>query len=232
MFKTNGDFVSLIRGDLKALNKDDYISARYILAVAYPYIKYLVNNRSLTKLFRDTDAFTFVSCVELKQVKYYDCCDAGYFKTCDKIMKSKKKMPEILNTRVGLAIEALMNADNSDEYEPLRTASDYLNTKKRQFGNKFKYFYVGSDNYLYLLNSTAELVNMNAAFLNESDALALSACAEDKESCASKLEDKFICPEEFYAEVRSQTLASLISGHKAIVEDSEPDLNPNNKGLQ
>lgn len=232
MFNTNGDFVATIRNDLNALNKDDYVSARYILSIAYPYVRYLVNTRPLQKLFRDVDAFTYVPCIELKQIKTFDCCIAE-FKTCDKIMRSKKPIPEILNTKAGLAIEAVLNANNSDEYDPLRTAADFLNTKKRQFGGKFKYFYIGNEgggDYLYLLNTTNELVNMNAAFLSENEALALSTCSEEDFSCASRLEDKFVCPEEFHSTVRDQTLASIVGGRKQIVADERPDLDSNQKG--
>lgn len=224
--QTNGDLVSEIRHDLKALNKDGYISARYILSKAYDYVAYLINNRPLFKFFRSTDIFTTATCVEMKRIKSYDCCIAE-FRACNEIMRSKKKFPKILNIK-GNAIQFVMNMTNGEEYEPLRNAADYNNSKKRQFGNLFKYYYF-DDDYLYLLNSTNELVNVNAAFLDQDELKGLSACdKEESENCASKLDNKFICPDEYRSTIKEQLL-QIILNRERIPTDERPDMDSNQK---
>lgn len=91
-------------------------------------------------------------------------------------MRSKKKMAKILNGKNGAIVAYVMNMTNGEEYDPLRNISDFRNQKQRQFGNLFKYYYVGADDYLYLLNTTNELVNISAAFLDEDEALKMSVC--------------------------------------------------------
>lgn len=227
MLKTKGDFVSEVRNHLKALNKDDYISARFILSTGMTFVQYLINNRPLWKVMRDLNAFTFVPCVELKRVKSHKC-DIAEFRTCDKIMRTKTKIPEILNASGGFIIESITNMDNSEEYHPLRSPKDFKNSKKRQFGNSLKYYYF-SNGYLYILNSTTELVNINALFLNENEAMALAECEDEHDDCKSALEDKFICPEEYKSTVRDQTVQLLLGGHRNIPEDENPDLDSNQK---
>lgn len=221
---TNGDFVSVIRHDLKALNKDDYVSARYILASAYSYIEYIVNNRQFFKLFRDGDIFTICSCIPMKQVKKYECPDLAEFRNCDKISKSKSKLPKIISSRFGNTVQYVMNIVNGEEFYPLRHAADYNNSKKRQFGHLFKYYYIDGDNYLYLLNSTAEAVNMSAAFLGECE-----DCEKGCDECKSKLEEKFVAPSEFHSTIIEQTLNKILNGNKKIIEDDNPDLSTNQK---
>jgi len=225
--KTNGDFVSEIRNHLKANNKDDYVSARYILSVGYAYVKYFVNNRPLSKIFRSLDAFTYVPCIELERVRTYDC-KIYQFKTCDKIMKSKKKLPSILQAKVGYVVESITNINFTEEYQPLRSAAEYITKKKREYADQFKFYYIDTEGYLYLLNTTNEIVNINAYFLDEGEAKCLSDC-EDCDECKSKLEDKFICPGEFLSSVRDQTLKLILNGYKNIQRDERPDLDENQR---
>lgn len=223
----NGDFVSEIRNHLKANNKDDYVSARYILSVGYSYVSYLINNRRLSETLRDLDAFTFVPCLEMERVKSYKC-DIAEFKTCDKIMKSKCQLPDIIQSKLGYLVESVTNIDHTEEYYQLRSAADYTIKKKRKFANNFKYFYVSSDRHLYLLNTTSEIVNINALFLEEEAAKCLSDCDDDCDDCKSKLDDKFICPERFKSTVRDQTLQKLLN-RVQVPRDEKPDLDENQK---
>jgi hypothetical protein len=227
MLKTNGDFVSEIRNHLKALSKDDYISARYILSVAYTYIQYIISTRPLSKIMRDISLFTFVSCVEMKKVKKHEC-GIIEFRVCDNIMVSKEELPDIFSADIGFIIESITNIDNSVEYRPLRSPSDYAKSKKREFGKKFQYYYI-SNKRLYLLNSSHEIVNINALFLDEQAAKLLSECEKDCDECDSKLDNKFPCPEEFLSTVRDQTLQLLLGGHKQVVKDENPDMDSNQK---
>lgn len=224
MLKTNGDFVATIRNDLKALNKDDYISARYILSVAYGYTEYIINNRALFRLYRDARIFNLCSCIELKRVKSYEC-EIGEFQTCKKIMKSLKKLPDIMVGKNGFIVEYVLSVDNGTEYEPLRNAADFGNQKLRQFGNHFKYYYIDSNNYIYLLNTTTEAVNVSAAFLGE-----CAECGKDCDECKSKLEEKFIIPQEYLSIVSEQTLNRIMNGNKKIITDENPNLDSTEKG--
>lgn len=225
MIKTNGDFVSEVRNHVKGLTKDDHISARYILSVAHTYIQYLINNRPLSKVFRDLSSFTYVPCVPMERIKSVKC-EVAEFRTCEKIMRSKERIPEIFNSKAGYIIESVTNIDSSVDYDPIRSIADFKKNSKREFGNEFKYFYI-SDGYVYIVNSTSEIININALFLDEEAALKLSDC-EECDDCKSKLDNKFICPSEFLSTVRDQTL-NIILTSKQIPEDENPNLDSNQK---
>lgn len=227
MISTNGDFVSEIRNHLKALNKDDQVSARYILSIAYSYIEYLINTRPLSKTFRDNSVFTVAECVPLKRVDSKSC-DIIEFRLCEKIMKSVHPLPKILTANSGFIVDSVLSLDGGVHYEPLRSLKDYKNTIKRPFGNKFKYYYIDGSNYIYLLNSTSERIDINALFTDEDEVKQISDCVESDE-CFSKLDNKFVCPKEFLSTVRDQTLQVILGGNKQIVQDENPNMDNNVK---
>jgi hypothetical protein len=226
---TNGEFVSEIRNHLKLLNKDDRLSARYILSTAYTFVEYIINARPLSSVMRDLSVFKTAECIELERVQYTSCPIAE-FRTCDKIMRSKKKVPKMFINSVGYIIESLANIDVSEIYLPLKTPKDYTKSKKRQFGNTFKYYYI-HEGYLYLLNTTSEIVTLNAMFYDEQEVDCFSQCA-DCDDCRSKLELQFVCPREFISTVRDQVLQVVGGINKKIVEDENPNLDGNSKTIQ
>ena len=175
---------------------------------------------------RDFGMFTQVECIEMKRIKSHKC-DIAEFKTANQIMRSKKKFPEIFVSSGGYIIEGILNINNEEEYRALRSPKDFRNNNKRQFGNSFKFYYI--NDYLYLLNTTTELVSINALFVDPQLAKQLSSCDECDE-CASRLEDEFVCPQEFESTVRDQVVQLLLGGHKQVVADENPDLDNNQKG--
>jgi hypothetical protein len=228
---TNGEFCSEVRNHLRLLNKDDRLSARYILSTAYTFVDYIINARPLSTIMRDLSVFKTAECVPMERVDYVTChCPCVEFRTCDKLMKSKKKVPKMFVNSLGFIIESVSNIDVSEIYLPLRNPSDYTKSKKRQFGNKFKYYYI-HDDYLYLLNTTAEIVTMNAMFVDEQEVDCFSDCQEC-DDCRSKLELKFICPKEHLSTVRDQVLQTIGGINKSIVEDENPNLDGNSKTIQ
>lgn len=223
---TQGEFVSEVRHHIKALNKDERVSARYILATAKSYIQYLINNRAQANIFRDIGSFIYVPCIEMT-LQDKITCDVAEFRMCDKVMKSKKELPKIYSTTSGPIIESVSNIDNSVVYERINSLSDYTKTKKRKFAKEFK-GYALINNYLYLVGSTSESVNINFLPEDERKALELSACGEcDK--CAPALNNKFICPDQFLSTVRDQTVQLIVGTNKRIPEDERPDLDSNQK---
>lgn len=223
---TQGEFVSEVRHHLKALTKDEFTSARYILATAKSYVKYLVSNRAQSNIYRDVSNFVYVPCVELSRESKISC-DIVEFKQCDKIMKSKKVLPEIYSMNSGPIIESITNFDNSVKYERLASLADYTKTKKRKFAKSATY-YTMANKYLYILGSTTEIVNINFLPEDEREAKQLSSCNKC-DDCSSALENKFVCPTKWLSTVRDQTVQLIASINKAIPEDEKPDLDSNQK---
>ena len=93
---TNAEFVSRVLNGLNSLDKDSRISRRYILHVGRQksafYISQKMNDRSL---FREDNLYTTLNCFELEKIEVTKC-DIIEFRRCKSIMKSKKKLPELI----------------------------------------------------------------------------------------------------------------------------------------
>ena len=91
---TNNEFVSRVVNNLKGLSKDAHISKRFILSTGRTKSKFLMSQKldELT-MFREEDCITTIPCFELERIDYKSC-DIFEFRLCDKLMRSKHKLPE------------------------------------------------------------------------------------------------------------------------------------------
>lgn len=224
---TVGDFISDVKNSIRAQTKDDRVSSRYIHSLAKDYASYLLAQRNLSDVLRDSSIFTEITCVEMEHVKA-DVCDIAEFRKCTKVMKSKCKLPKFYNSVIGPLIISVTNITGETSYEQLRSPADYANSLKRKFQTTTKYFYI-SNGYLYLLNSTNERVSVNGLFSDELEALQFSACNEDIGECESALDYKLIIPNKYISTVKDQVIQHILKSRKQIASDENPDLNNNNK---
>lgn len=227
---TKREFVSEIKGDLRAHNIDQRVSPRFILAKADDYVKDIIHQRKLTSLLWDSSFVTPLDCFEMERIEKIKC-PIFEFRTCDKIMRSKKKLPEVMITSMGDTIISVTNAVNDAQhhidYQRLYKPTDYASQKKREFGGVTAYYYV-LDGYLWLLGTTNRLVNIVAVFNDENEVNEASECTECDE-CAPALDSKFVCPEKYRARVKRLVLEDLFSFYKRNIVDENPDLDENQK---
>jgi hypothetical protein len=225
---TVGQFVSDVNNSLRGLTKDDRVSGKYIHSVAKDYTSYLMSQRPLMDVMRDTTIFTEVPCVEMIRIKS-DKCDIAEFRKCDKIMRSKCQLPEIYNSGMGLVIISVTNMTGDTEYQKLRTAAEYKTQSLRRFQKATKYYYI-VNNYLYILGSTNERVTVTALFQDEREALSFSTCSDSGESqCKSAYDFKMVVPDKWRSTIKDQTVEHILRTYKSIPEDENPNLDSNQK---
>ena len=101
--------------------------------------------------------------------------------------------------------------------------------KKRRYSDKVnqRFFYI-RDGYLYLPNSTTELVNIDLFAINEAEVNEVSECSKCTE-CTSAWDSKFICPDRFVDLVLRETIQEVASIYRTSIEDENPNLDSNIK---
>ena len=127
-------FISDVSNSIQAINKDDRVSDRYIYSLAKDYTSYILSQRPLRDVFRDSSIFTEVTCVEMHRIRA-DKCEIAEFRKCDKIMKTTCKLPDIFNSSIGPIIISVSNITGETEYQRLRTLADFKTQQKRKFQN-------------------------------------------------------------------------------------------------
>ncbi len=228
----NGELVSTVINNARAINKDSHISKRYVLYLARKKAEYLIsqklNDRSI---YKDEDLFRTVDCFQLKEDNTVNC-GIVEFERCSSLMKSVKKIPKLFQSKYGAALISVSSIDGSFDFKPTALKS-FKSKKNRRFASKVgeKYYYV-RDGYLYLPDSTIEMVNLTLLAIDEREVDEVNSCSncDDKDKmCKSAWDYEFICPERLLDVVIKDTVQMVLSTVLRIPEDENPNLDSNQK---
>ena len=179
-------------------------------------------------LFKEEGLITNINCFRLKRIKSRDC-GIVEFNLCDNLMKSCEKIPEGMFGKIGPSIFSVMSVDGSITYRYI-TPRRYADIKKRKYRKgDTGYFYI-KDDYLYLPDSLNELVDIAMVTVDKDQAECVSECSEsNSDSCKSKLESTFVCPDRFLDLVVGQTIQEIGTFYRTSIEDENPNLDVNQK---
>lgn len=223
---TYAQAISRITNSLNALQKDTRVSKRYILSVLKETGAFLLSQKLRDRtLFRETDLFKWIRCVELIQDDIIKC-PVVEFRRCKSISRSKKKLPKIIGSKYGYAVLIVQTIDGEKTFDYISLV-DYNNNSKRSNSDKFKGNYYYINEYLYIPDSEIEVVDILLLTLDE-DAEDCSSCSE-KGECDEVLQQDFPIPDKLMNVVIQETLKE-ISFRLQIPADSNSDLDPNQKG--
>ena len=98
-------------------------------------------------LYREMNLYKVLDCVEMIPVEIYKC-DIIEFRACKKLMKSKKKLPDLIYSKYGSSILEVTSIDSEYLFKPITLAQYRIN--KQRTGNDInqQFFYV-KDGYFY-----------------------------------------------------------------------------------
>jgi hypothetical protein len=223
---TNNEFVSRVSNNLKALTKDGHISDRFVLSIGKTKAKFYMSQKlDEMTLFREDGIVTTISCFELESVDYKSC-GIFEFSVCKNIMKSIHKLPDGIFGKNGSGIFTVMNIENSEEYKYI-TPQRFAELRKRKYTRDTTRYYTIADGHIILPNSTNQLLELRMITPDKKAAEDVSSCTDS--SCKSIWEYEFVCPDRFLDRVVGDTLTELGSLYRTSVEDSNPNLDVNQK---
>lgn len=216
---TNGELVSRVVNDLKAYTKDSHVSKRWIINIAKNKAAWLLAQRLGDKtVVKEDNLYTTLKCFELCEDNIIDC-NIVEFKSCKSLMKSTEKLPEMVYSRLGPAISSVVSLDGK-VYHPT-SLKRYDVEKNRNTVGKKRLYYV-SDGYLYLPDSTTEVVNITLMALDKSEVDKVSGCS-DCDECESYWDKEFVVSDKLIEYVIIDTIKEAAST-LGIPEDENPNL--------
>lgn len=174
-------------------------------------------------LYRESNLFSSIDCYELEPIDTVSC-DIIEFKTCDKIMKGKEKLPELIFSRYGSSVRYVSTLDQSDRIYPI-TPTDFIRNKNRRFNHKPKGFYI-RDGYPYFVNTEIEAVFLEILTLDTKKAKELNSHS-DFNACDSSLSYDFIGSDKLQEIVIQETIKEIMQTYMQIQPDENPDNNEN-----
>lgn len=213
---TIGQAISRIKNDLKLLNKDDRRSSRYIFSVlvsiATTYIVRKLGERSLDN---EENLYTWSEPIDMTEVSIVDT-PLVEFRTCNVVMRSKKKLPDLLYSKYGGSIRAVTNLDKSMLIKKA-DLKQMLRNKDRRIKDRNPIYYI-QDGYLWIANSSIESVLTNYLSLYPTE-----------DSCLSAQEQEFRVPQKIEDDIFKGVLNELMSSTMRVVEDTNPNMDNNQK---
>lgn len=226
---TNAKFVSRVINGLRALNKDDHTSRRYILGIGQDKAKFYISQKLLDKsLFKEDNLFRYLNCFKFRELDTIKC-GIYEFARCESLMKSEKKIPALVYSRYGASILSITSIDGLTKFTPT-TLSNYGLFKDRKDSDKFKgktKFYYVKDGYIYLPDSEIEMVNVVYIPFDESGVDKASECNE-QDTCKSVWDHEFMAPDKISEQIITETI-NEVSQSKRFQVDENPNLDVHQK---
>ncbi len=218
---TVGDSISRVRNVLKAVKEDPFMTDRFIASVTSKYAKLLIRRQdNENKLMKFQSLFEVLPCVELIEVDKIEACCAGIKSKC-KIMRTKDKLPSILEGSYGPLFRSVSSIDSSIEMVKTYPATYTAMTGSTNFKyNKTKYFWY-LDGYLYFPNIEWEAVRVEGMWDGD---IAFFKCDDDKQ-CLPMQDQPFRIPEFLFAEIEQMVLKEILTAGQIPTDGSDNQQN-------
>jgi hypothetical protein len=235
-------FISDIQTSIKAISADSYIPPRFVFYESQNIISDFLkkDNDAKKKLSRLADGWSEIDCVELEEIPVIQCADIDV-RLCDKVMKSKFKIPEIYSFSYGNIINHVASVNFSYFFDPVNPRQ-WNNIQKRQYKDKNKYYYFILNNYLYIPvpkgnDLPVEVVRIKAFFMDQSkveEYKNLQDCQDcpKSSSCKSTLDYEMVIPSYLINDVKKELINRLASVYLKITPDEYANLNSIDKTNQ
>ena len=218
------EIVDRVKTKLRQMSKDRWMSNRFIYHVLEEKMRFLLAQKLRDRsLYRESNLYTQINCFEFEKIDRISC-DIIEFRTCQKIMKSKQKLPELIYSRFGDSIKIVSNLDQTETLDKT-IPTDYIRNKKRKQNYNPPSFYERGG-YLYLLNTQMEAAFIELLTLDLEAAEELD-CECEKEECKSALDYSFIGSDKLKEVVVQQTVQEIAQTYLQIQQDENPDNNEN-----
>lgn len=204
MATTIGESVSRIRNTVKAVREDAFLTDRFLYSLVLKYAKLLIRRQdNENKIMRFQSLFEPLPCVDLIEVDKIEACCADIQTGC-KIMRTKEKLPTVLEGAYGPLFRSISSIDGSQECYKTYPGTYTNMTRSSNFKYNTNKYYWYLDGYLYFPNITWEAVRIEGLW---EDSVAMYKCAENV--CVSRQEEQTHFPEYLFAEIEQMVLKDL-----------------------
>lgn len=214
--------ISDVRQEINAVSLDGYIPAKFLhsklIDAARLFIKREADDR---RLYLYPNIWVTIDDFELEESSLIGCSEISV-PSCNKIMKSKLKLPEIYTTRYGYLLN-ISSIDYTKNYIQT-TPRDYNKIKNRKFQNpNLRYFWI-YNNYLVIPDAMVQSVVLRAMFCDKAAGLRIEGCKDP--GCIKTLEQEFVAPGHLLDNIKDFVVQKIAGIKDKIPEDTFPNLNP------
>lgn len=202
-----GEVTSRVKNLIKSVKEDAFVTDRYVYSLFLKHARYLLRRQDNEyKLMKNLSMFKMIPCYELVEVDKIEACCINLKTNCT-ILRTKEKLPKIMENSVGPAIRSITSIDGSVDFKMTypTTYTAMANTSTFKY-NKDKYFWY-LNGHLYFPNSEIESVAITAIW--EDNIAYLDCSSSEEEICMPKQDQDIPVPEYLVAEAEQLVLKDL-----------------------
>jgi hypothetical protein len=215
----NGEAVSKVITSLRALSIDVRIPRRYVLKILRDTSKNLIAQKNLDRTIDlDTNLISEIIGLEFEKVDTITT-NIITFKRCKTLMKSKKKLPELIFSRLGSSIREITSVDDNTRIK-ITSLEKYRRDQLRKYKvNNEVFAYIDSEGFVFIPDHEILAVNVRLVTMNTEDVDEVNGVT----NCKSGWDFSFTTPDKLEKTVFEETLRVIMGTYKQI----RPDINPN-----
>lgn len=226
-------YISDINNSLKAVNLDGFFPPKYLFiktqSITADFIK---KDNTSNKMLYKSQGWLPLNCVIMEEVPVTTCNVNVYL--CQKLLKSKYRIPQIFESRYGALVRQVTSIDFSNSYEPVFSAKLWTNTQKREFKSK-KYYFI-EDGYIFIPIpkgelSTPSIITMDIYPKSTKEVDIFNSiqdcgsCKPDEQICKSILDYDISLPLYLEDDVKKELVLQLLGSYEKLQKDEYPNLN-------
>lgn len=218
---TINDTISRVRNTIKGVKEDAFLTDRFLYSVILKYAKFLIRRQdNENKIMRFQSLFEVLPCVELIEVDKIEACCTGIKSGC-KIMRTKDKLPSVLEGSYGPLFRSVTSIDGSVEMFRTYPSTFTAMIESTNFKyNKNKYYWY-LNGHLYFPNIPWESVRVEGLW---DESIAEFTC--DGDVCKPRQEDQFHIPEYLFAEIEQLAIKDITLLIQTPVEGQDDKQSP------
>jgi len=203
------EVISRIRGQIKALRQEAFITDRYIYSIYTKHAKWLMKREdSKNKLMQFSSIMQTLDNVELIEIDNVEANCIG-LKSGIKMMRTKEKIPVFMQGYWGPLIRQVTSIDGQINLQPTMPSQYISMTKSKSFKyNKTQYYWYLND-YLYFPNLIWKTVRIEGVFEDDISSYKCADCPSSEFYCKPRQEQTINIPDYLYGEIESNVLKDL-----------------------
>lgn len=203
--ETIGNAISRVRGSVKAVKSDAFITDRYIYSIILKYAKTFIKRLDdKGKVYFIRNLFKTIPCVELVEVDKVDACCEGISSDCT-IRRTKDPLPKIVDGYDGPIIRSIFSLDYSMSVQPTWLEQYIAIANSGNFKYNKTHYYWLRDGYAYFPDVEWEAVNIEAIWEGN---ITYFQC-DTKNKCKIMQELESPIPDHLFSEIEQQVLNEI-----------------------
>lgn len=197
--------ISRVRNQIKAVKQDAFLTDRFLYSVIMKHAKLLMRRQdNANKIMKFSSVFQPLKFVELIEIDKAEA-DCMCIVTGCKIMRTKDRLPAMIEGYFGPLIRTVSSLDLSEDFTPTYPSVYEKMAKQKTFKyNKHKYYWY-LDGYLYFPNIDWEAVRLEGVF--EGDISKYNCDTED--DCQTIQEKTINVPDFLFSEIEQLVARDL-----------------------